>query len=51
MRSSAPRADAQRLKASSNGHDQRKAELESALVQVCDRVTLLLRRELCICMT
>ena len=28
------KADAQRLKASSNGHDQRKAELESALAQV-----------------
>ena len=28
------KADAQRLKASSNGHDQRKGELESALAQV-----------------
>lgn len=28
------RADAQRAKASANGHDQRKAELESVLTQV-----------------
>ena len=33
------KADAQRLKASTNGHDQRKAELESALAQVRSPVT------------
>lgn len=43
------RADAQRAKASANGHDQRKAELESVLTQVPISVPdTLLGREPCL---
>ena len=44
------RADAQRAKASANGHDQRKAELESVLTQVLTFAVpdILLSREPCL---